>query len=103
MILRGALRSAQYYRTVQYIFQRDEERHQSNLGIEFETFSTGLRDAEQTAVVLCMMEMASVSWFYLFNIQVRANCTTACNIQAALRYVELTRYRVLFFSPVSLL
>lgn len=36
------------------------------------------------------MEMASVSWFYLFNIQVRANCTTACNIQAALQYVELT-------------
>lgn len=36
------------------------------------------------------MGMASVSWFYLFNIQVRANCTTACNIQAALQYVELT-------------
>lgn len=40
---------------------------------------------------LCVMGMASVSWFYLFNIQVRANCTTACNIQAALQYVELTR------------
>lgn len=37
------------------------------------------------------MGMASVSWLYLFNIQVRANCTTACNIQAALQYVELTR------------
>lgn len=36
------------------------------------------------------MGMASVSWLYLFNIQVRANCTTACNIQAALQYVELT-------------
>lgn len=36
------------------------------------------------------MGMASVSWFYLVNIQVRANCTTACNIQAALQYVELT-------------
>lgn len=39
---------------------------------------------------LRVMGMASVSWIYLFNIQVRANCTTACNIQAALRYVELT-------------
>lgn len=36
------------------------------------------------------MGMASVSPLYLFNIQVRANCTTACNIQAALQYVELT-------------
>lgn len=44
--------------------------------------------------------MASVSWFYLFNIQVRANCTTACNIQAALQYVELTHVSssVSFFS-----
>lgn len=46
VILGGALRSARYYRTVQYVFQRDEERHQSNPGIELETFSTGLRDAE---------------------------------------------------------
>lgn len=46
------------------------------------------------------MGMASVSWFYLFNIQVRANCTTACNIQAALQYVELTHVSssVSFFS-----
>lgn len=46
------------------------------------------------------MGMASVSRFYLFNIQVRANCTTACNIQAALQYVELTHVSssVSFFS-----
>lgn len=37
-----------------------------------------------------VMRMASASWFYLFNIQVRANCTTACNRQAALQYVKLT-------------
>lgn len=52
---------------------------------------------EQTAVefrCLCVMGMASVSWFYLFNIQVRANCTTACNIQAALQYVELTHVSI---------
>lgn len=48
------------------------------------------------------MEMASVSWFYLFNIQVRANCTTACNIQAALRYVELTHIIEFFFFPLYL-
>lgn len=49
------------------------------------------------------MGMASVSWFYLFNIQVRANCTTACNIQAALQYVELTHVSssVSFFLYVS--
>lgn len=50
------------------------------------------------------MGMASVSWFYLFNIQVRANCTTACNIQAALQYVELTHVSssvYFFFFSVS--
>lgn len=83
--------------------------HQRNLGIFlWETFSTKLRDVEQTAVefkCLGVMGMASVSWFYLFNIQVRANCTTACNIQAALQYVELTHISssvcFIFFFPVS--
>lgn len=31
--VREAVRSAQYHCTVQYIFQRVEERHQRNLGI----------------------------------------------------------------------
>lgn len=35
--------------------------------------------------------MASVSWFDLFNIQVRANCTTACDTQAARQEVERTQ------------
>lgn len=50
-----------------------------------ETFSTGLRGR---GVWMSLMGMASVSWFYLFNIQVRANCTTACNIQVAQQYVN---------------
>lgn len=53
------------------------------------------------------MSFAIWEWllgFYLFNIQVRANCTTACNIQAALQYVELTRIKVsVFFFSVSVL
>lgn len=36
-----------------------------------------------------VMRMASASWFSPLNIQVRANCTTACNRQAALQYVKL--------------
>ena len=88
------MRSAQYHCTVQYIFQRVEERHQCNRGISFERHSApdwGTWSRLQlSSDVFCVMGMASVSWFYLFNIQVRANCTTACNIQAALQYVELT-------------
>lgn len=60
-------------------------------------FSTKLRDVEVEFRCRCVMGMASVSQFYLFNIQVRANCTTACNRQAALQYVELTH----IFSSVS--
>lgn len=99
------MRSAQYHSTVQYVLQRVDQRHQCNLGVEFcQTFSTELRDVEKDCKVESTMSfalwgMASVSWLYLFNIQVRANCTTACNIQAALQYVELTHES----SSVSLL
>lgn len=99
--VRGAVRSAQYYCAVQYIFQRVEERHQRNLGIQFEDIQHRTEErGTDCSWVLCVMGMASVSWFNLINIQVRANCTTACNIQAALQYVELTHVSssVSFFS-----
>lgn len=93
--VRGAVRSAQYYCTVLYIFQRVQERHHVIWGFSLRDIQHRTQGVELTAVEFkCLngvMGMASVSWFYLFNIQVRANCTTACNIQAALQYVELTR------------
>lgn len=39
VMVRGALTSAQYYCTVQYIFQKVKERDQHNLGIKFERCS----------------------------------------------------------------
>lgn len=84
--VRGAARSAQYStssRDINVILGfglRDIQHRTEGRGLDCSGFGC-----------LCVMGMASVSWFYLFNIQVRANCTTACNIQAALQYVELTR------------
>lgn len=100
------MRSAQYHCAVQYIFQRVQERHQRNLGVRIERHSApdwGTWRRLQFKMSFAWWGMALISWFYLFNIQVRANCTTACNIQAALQYVELTHVylvQVSFFSVV---
>lgn len=74
----------------QSIFPREEEGHQRNLGIEFGDFQHRAEATRSRLRLTFRWEWLRFLGFHLFNIQVRAKCTTACNIQAALRNVELT-------------